>query len=352
MEISSKEKIKHILNDPNRKNLFQIIWEFSMASLREKRIAKEYFSRFVYRKGSKPLSNYLTDKEIGVLQTSRILHSDASADLLVNKLKFYQFCVEHDIPTPKILAYSVKSKLHDFNKVYDDLRPKEFKALVDQWLASSPHRSIFLKPTSSKGGEGAYKIDPDDLLNLDKLTEVYAAVLKKDYIIQETVVQHATLSAINPAAINTLRIDTYTPRGEKSRVMSALVRFGRLGYVVDNQSGTSGFFIAVDLKTHQLRGPGIQLTASGNALVTHHPDTEEVLDGVLIPYVDEAIALVNRAADLVEDRLIGWDVCIGVDGPIIIEGNHNYHMVMQEIAYGGYRNHPEFIKVMKEENLL
>ena len=51
----------------------------------------------------------------------------------------------------------------------------------------------------------------------------------------------------------------------------------------------------------------------------------------------EAFALVNHACELIGDRLIGWDVCIGPEGPIIIEGNHNYHMVMQEVAYGGYR---------------
>ena len=64
-----------------------------------------------------------------------------------------------------------------------------------------------------------------------------------------------------------------------------------------------------------------------------------------------AFALVNHACELLGDRLIGWDVCIGPEGPIIIEGNHNYHMVMQEVAYGGYRKHPDFIRVLAEENI-
>ena len=82
-----------------------------------------------------------------------------------------------------------------------------------------------------------------------------------------------------------------------------------------------------------------------------HPDTHVILDKHSIPYLDEAFALVNHACELLGDRLIGWDVCIGPEGPIIIEGNHNYHMVMQEVAYGGYRKHPDFIRVLAEENI-
>lgn len=345
-------KIQYIIKDPAKKNVLFMLWEFSKESIKRKRFAKEYFSRFIYRKGSRPLTNYLSDYEIGVLQTSRILHSDASADMLTNKLKFYQFCVANNIPTPKILAYTFKSTLHDFNKVYPFLDYDVFSELVKTWIKQSTHQSLFIKPTSSKGGVGVFRLNQNDALNKRKVHEVFLAVFSKDYIIQETIIQHPVLNEINPSAINTVRIDTYKPINQNSRVMSALVRFGRTGYVVDNISRSVGFFVVLDLETHRLRSPGIQLAYIGNQVLTHHPDTHKAFDQVLVPYVNEMIELVNRATQLSGDRLIGWDVCIGINGPIIIEGNHNYHMVMQEMAYGGYRTHPDFMNVLKEENLL
>jgi hypothetical protein len=147
-------------------------------------------------------------------------------------------------------------------------------------------------------------------------------------------------------------MDTYKPLDGPSRVMSAIIRFGRSGFIIDNQVSTTGFFIGLDINTHRLIGPGLQLVASGNGLVTHHADTKVAVDGYHISHMEEAKQLINRAAELLGDRLVGWDVGMSVDGPIIIEGYHNYHMAMQEIAYGGYRSHPEFQKVLKEENLL
>lgn len=352
MKASKIDKVAYIVKDPSRKNVLKVAYEITKESIKRKRFAKEYFSRFIYRKGALPLSNYLSDYEIGVLQMSRILHTDASADMLTNKLKFYQFCVEHNIPTPKIVGYTLDSILHDFERTYPSIDIEAFSDLVKGWIEKSPHQSIFIKPTGSKGGVGAFRLDQEDALNSSKINDVFQAVFSKDYIIQQTIVQHPVLNNISPYAINTVRVDTYKPIDQPSRVMSALVRFGRAGHVVDNISGSSGFFVVLDLETHHLKSPGIQLAYIGNQVVTHHPDTKEPFGEVCVPYVEELIELVNKATELSGDRLIGWDVCIGVNGPIIIEGNHNYHMVMQEMAYGGYRTHPDFINVLKEENLL
>lgn len=63
--------------------------------------------------------------------------------------------------------------------------------------------------------------------------------------------------------------------------------------------------------------------------------------------------LVIKATQSIQDRLIGWDVCITPNGPVLIEGNHNYHIVMLEIANGGYalrENYQDVILEVIEEH--
>jgi hypothetical protein len=48
------------------------------------------------------------------------------------------------------------------------------------------------------------------------------------------------------------------------------------------------------------------------------------------------------------NRLVGWDVAILPDGPAIIEGNDRYHKGIQEMAYGGYRRHPTFARILEK----
>lgn len=344
-------KISRILNDPLRKSLPVLVFELGFESLKRGRFAQEYLSRHCYRKGNPSLKNFVSDKDIGVLQMSRILHSDASAHTMINKVEFYRFCTEHAIPTPKILCYSVNGKFLDFSGELAIHSAEDFRESCTKWLKTSPHLSLFIKPVDGKGGHGAYRIDEPQLIDLEHLTEIYDEMVAADAILQETVIQHPIVNAISPASINTLRVDTYIPLGEKSRVMSACMRFGRTGFVVDNPASSGGFFAPVSMDG-TLHAPGVQMLAVGNHTYTHHPDTSIALEGIKLPYFKEALDLVNRAAEASGDRLVGWDVCLGTDGPIIIEGNHNYMITLQDVAYGGYMNHPEFRKVLAEEHLI
>ncbi|MBS3991059.1 MAG: hypothetical protein KGZ51_03235 [Erysipelothrix sp.] len=345
-------KIKRVLSDPLRKPLIQIVFEMSKEALRLKRMPNEYLSRFCYRKGSLPLSNYVSDHFIGLIQTSKVLHSPNSVELLLNKLEFYRFCLEHDIPTAKILAYSNHGNIYSINDEILDLNElSKFIALLSQWIEESPYQSLFIKPNDLKGGVGAFKIDESCLSNLELMKTIWNQCISSKMIIQNTLVQHPVINAINPASINTVRMDTYQPLEGAPRIISACMRFGRQGSVVDNPGTSKGFFVKLNTNTHQLEGLGQQIITFGNQVFTHHPDTHHPLDGVVIPYIDEAIDLVLRATQCVGDRLIGWDVCVTPDGPLLIEGNHNYHIVMLEIANGGYAHRPAYQDVLKEVRL-
>jgi glutathione synthase/RimK-type ligase-like ATP-grasp enzyme len=69
----------------------------------------------------------------------------------------------------------------------------------------------------------------------------------------------------------------------------------------------------------------------------------------MIPFIPEAKDLVTKAASLMPGlRLIGWDVAIGENGPILVEGNSDYGLRGNDMHYGGYRTHPVFKKILEE----
>jgi hypothetical protein len=69
----------------------------------------------------------------------------------------------------------------------------------------------------------------------------------------------------------------------------------------------------------------------------------------LIPCFDEVKKIVLDAAGYIPSlRLVGWDVGIGENGPVIIEGNSYYSIPGNDLASGGYRSHAVFRKVVRE----
>ena len=91
-----------------------------------------------------------------------------------------------------------------------------------------------------------------------------------------------------------------------------------------------------------------------NGAKTHlaHPDTNVVFNGYQIPYFDEVKDLALSAAEKIPAiRLVGWDIVLGEQGPLLLEGNHVYHIGMSEMAYGGYHKNPVFQKVLDEAGI-
>jgi len=73
-----------------------------------------------------------------------------------------------------------------------------------------------------------------------------------------------------------------------------------------------------------------------------HPTTGARISGTLLPYWDQVKSLGLRAHDAFTDRvLIGWDIAISDDGPIIIEGNRGPDLdIMQRFMdVGFYHEH-------------
>jgi hypothetical protein len=91
--------------------------------------------------------------------------------------------------------------------------------------------------------------------------------------------------------------------------------------VVDN-AHAGGIAAAVDVATGVL-GPASDLGISARlGWLDHHPTTGARITGMKLPYWDSLRSLVTRAHSTVRGAVVlGWDVAITPDGPLLIEAN-------------------------------
>jgi glutathione synthase/RimK-type ligase-like ATP-grasp enzyme len=72
-----------------------------------------------------------------------------------------------------------------------------------------------------------------------------------------------------------------------------------------------------------------------------HPDTGAIIEGRVLPSWEEAKRLAIKAHRAFADRtVVGWDIAILDDGPILIEGNGNPDLdIIQRFMRVGLRGH-------------
>ena len=252
------------------------------------------------------------------------------------------------IKTTKTLAYNEGSTIY-LNNV--PISIKDFSQLVgllNDLISRTPHQSVFVKPIDGIGGYHAFKFDGYQNLDSNKLSTLFGLLKDNKFIFQETIIQHKKINEIYDNSINTLRIHTYFDKDNNQvEVISGLMRFGFGGSIVDNGS-SGGFFITIDIESWTLKGFGRTYLENGGRIFDYHPDSNIKLDKFDIPYGEEIPELVIKAANLFETQLIGWDVAITEDGPLLIEGNEDPHLIMAQIACGGIRKNKGFRKVLSD----
>ena len=120
---------------------------------------------------------------------------------------------------------------------------------------------------------------------------------------------------------------------------------------MDNVS-SGGCAVKVNLITGKLEELGYQsFSLSHGKRTTEHPLTKMVFKDFKVPEFEKAKELVLKAASFMPGlRLIGWDISLSTNGPVLIEGNSFYDITGSDLLYGGYGSNPVFKKVLEEIN--
>lgn len=214
-------------------------------------------------------------------------------------------------------------------------------------------QEAIIKPTAlSSWGVGVQLIHTEKgfIPELNMSVKDLFARYKKSFIIQSKLHQHPDLAALNPTSVNTLRVMSYR-RDNEVVVLYAVIRIGRMGKVVDNESA-GGIKADIDLTTGKIKGP-----AFGSATEPLMPKTDSgiELDNYLIPSFPQIIEFVKDLhLRLPYFRLIGWDVSVDGNGkPVMIEWNRSAELsqVAHGPAFGDYTEEI-FAKAISERNTL
>lgn len=348
--LSPIKLLGELLKDPDRKPLLQIVAELCYLGVKYRTIPAYYFSRYLFKRDKRNIADYFPGKFLYGIKAK--FNKKEACEIVDNKLSFDFYFRQFNLCMPQVWMSNHKNEFVVNHKNLDIKSIDEFSKVLHEVMTSeSKDNTIFIKKTSdSYGGEHIYKIHKDELKSSrEKVEFIFTEVVKSGYIFQETVKQHPELDRLNPHCLNTLRLDTFVNSDKSVEIISGYLKTNLKNHYIDNEP-TGGCEVPFELNTGTLNKYGhLTLKYNGLKRPTQHPITQTVFEHFEVPFFNEAKELVMKAAGLIPGlRLVGWDVAIGESGPILIEGNSDYDIAANDLAYGGYRSNPVFQKVLKE----
>jgi hypothetical protein len=250
----------------------------------------------------------------------RLLHrytAPEEADLLLDKVRFEQWLVDHGFPTTRTIMSFAGGTVARSSLPEGELPRHDIFAKPNDFLQGfHTHRWTY-------DGQGWTGMDGRRRDAQALRAELGALSSMRELLIQERLRNHPALAALAPGALSTVRV--LTLRGEDGvvRVVLAVCKIP-VGSAPTDHMRLGGLAAPVDLATGRL-GPAIG--KSETAIVQpceRHPDTGAVLEGFELPHWEGVMRLAVRVHEALERIVcVGWDIAILEDGPVVIEGNDN-----------------------------
>lgn len=214
---------------------------------------------------------------------------------------------------------TIQTFVFNVNGVYYD----KSRVIITQEDALSVIHNLgrcVIKPSmDTDSGRGVRVLDVVNGIDKKTNEDVKAIVesYKQNFLIQEHLRTHETLSRLNPSSVNTIRIITYRCDNKIYHAPLAM-RIGANNSEVDNIHA-GGFVVGLD-DSGQLNE--VAFTEYGEA-VQMHPNSGIFFKDCVIPHIQDAINLVERKhLQIPRLTFISWDVTINYENkPVILEMN-------------------------------
>jgi len=136
---------------------------------------------------------------------------------------------------------------------------------------------------------------------------------RKDFIVQQHVQQHESLSRLHASSVNTIRVTTYILEG-RVYATPLFLRVGRGNNQVDN-IGAGGISIGIS-DDGLLDEVGFSRKQD---IYFQHPDSGVTFNGYHIPNVRKMIEVATKLHGRIPHTgIISWDVTLDSDGNIVV----------------------------------
>ena len=197
--------------------------------------------------------------------------------------------------------------------------------------AALPPSDLFVKPAAGKGGRGAERWRFENALwrhgaaafdEAGLMAHLAERSRRGALLLQPKLTNHPELAEINLGTLSTFRVVTALDEQEQPELIGAVLRKpSRADSAVDNFHA-GGLAAPVDAATGRLGAASDMGLKPSTRWHDVHPVTGGQIAGRTVPHWQEVIALVTEAhAKLGERVVIGWDVAVLADGPVIVEAN-------------------------------
>lgn len=214
---------------------------------------------------------------------------------------------------------------------------QEDKAVFEEFL--SKHKEFMVKPIDQSEGLGIYRIAAENMTN----SECFQRVLSSGpCVVEQCIDQVDVLARFHPQSVNTVRITTFNNAG-RIKVLFSIFRTGTGNAVVDN-TAEGGVFASVNIANGKIQSDGY---AENGEVYRMHPDTGYVFSGFQVPYWQDLLHVVDKAAQAFpQQSYIGWDFALTDYGWVIVEANSRAEFSGYQTFHGGIRE--LFMKEFRE----
>lgn len=312
---------------------------------------KAYFKKHLNRNIPTYWHQYLYSRN-GLYSEKYIPTSIYSSSIIYN-LNNYQFSLAYvdkgfydtlfpDVNRPKTFVKNVNGFYYDDNNAITKEEAVE---------RCSNLEAAIIKPTVlGTWGMGVQLFHSENgfIPELNQSVSDLFSQYKNSFIIQSKLEQHPDIAKLNPTSVNTIRVLSYR-RDNEVIVLYAVIRIGRMGKVVDNETA-GGIKADIDLQTGRIKGP-----AFGSPTEPNMPQTDSgvTLDNYQIPSFPQILDFVKSLhLRLPYFRLIGWDISVDANGnPVMVEWNRSAELsqVAHGPAFGDYTEEILY-KALHEKN--
>ena len=273
------------------------------------------------------ISDYVSTLEFRRIEQR--LNSPEYYPILEDKYFFYKVLEGNGLRSPKNLY------LIDSAGIYN----LESRKYIDEGEFLQRELDGFCKIVNGYGGGMIYRMEVAEgklLLNREQknLGDFRKDIGDEKYLVQERIIQHPVMNELNPSCVNTIRMLSIR-KGQTIHLFQDYLRIGINNSYVDN--GMHGNIMIGIREGGRLMDNAYTsgLDAPSNTL-ERHPQTNVCFNDFTIPYYQESVSMVKSLHELYQQfYMIGWDIGITPDGPIVIEGNNITNLYSYQVLYGG-----------------
>ena len=262
-------------------------------------------------------------------------------DLIVlfeNKYICYKLCSAENFPLPMQFGY---------------ITPKDnIKDIFRNIFKKNPDIKLIIKPLYGNGGDGimlSYMKNSDIFIKSKNIVcpiEKYS--IAGSYVIQEYITQNQDLNKISKST-NTCRIVTLLTKENEVKVLGGYMRFGLEDSFIDNMC-QGGVGVGINIEKGVLKKIAYDLDSRRHFI---HRTSKLPFEGFEIPFWNNTLMLVKKIQRAFSYfKLLGHDIAITENGPVIIEINAEPDFVALEQTYGPILADEDILKEFKKYNLL